>query len=273
MRGVDAAIETHARLAAELRVPGYLYWTSVWRTMQTTVAGRFEEAERLALESFTLAQQLGDANAISTMSAQILAIYRQTGRLGEIEESVRNFVAQYPSLRPWCAALAHVQAVLGRFDEARRTFAELAARDFADLRRDAFYPVSLALAADACALLGDTGRAHTLYDALSPYRGRSVVVGDGVACLGPVAHYLGVLAATMSRWEDASELFAQAVATAEAMGAAPFGAISEYEHARAILARGAPADRVRALALRDRALASARTLGMVELVEKAGALE
>ena len=85
-------------------------------------------------------------------------------------------------------------------------------------------------------------------------------------CYGPVAHYLGLLARTLSRWEEAAaHLEAAAAATAKA-GARPLLARTQYAHASTLRARGSAGDRERADELLAAALRTARELGMDRLV-------
>ena len=46
-------------------------------------------------------------------------------------------------------------------------------------------------------------------------------MASGEVALGPVARYLGILAATTSRWEDAARHFEDALALSARIGARP----------------------------------------------------
>lgn len=111
-------------------------------------------------------------------------------------------------------------------------------------------------------------RAVALYELLLPYAERIVVVGSATDCYGSAARYLGLLATTMERWEEAPRHFEDALVINAKIGARPFVARTQYEYACMLLTRGRPGDRKRALELLDQALATARELEMKKLEEK-----
>jgi tetratricopeptide (TPR) repeat protein len=106
---------------------------------------------------------------------------------------------------------------------------------------------------------------------LRPYDGRNVVIGVWVVCYGAVSRYLGALATSLERWEDAIRHFEDAIAMNARMGARPWVAHTQFQYAVMLLARGVRSDRDRALALLDSALTTARELGMRALEERASA--
>jgi hypothetical protein len=92
----------------------------------------------------------------------------------------------------------------------------------------------LAALAIACSALGDRRRAARLYDLLPPYADRNVIVARlPLGTLGSASQHLGLLAATLSRWDEAAAHLPAAMQAHERMGAAPFLAASRAEHARA----------------------------------------
>ena len=80
--------------------------------------------------------------------------------------------------------------------------------------------------ADVAATTGESAACERLYSALSPYRGRLVVWAGANTCTGPVAHYLGLLAARLGRFDDAAQFLGEAIALEEQIGALPFQALS-----------------------------------------------
>jgi tetratricopeptide (TPR) repeat protein len=83
---------------------------------------------------------------------------------------------------------------------------------------------------------------------------------------GPSARVLGLLAASLERWDDAFGHFEDAIALCGRIGARPYLARTEYEYGRALIASG---DRARA---RDRIMSARRTaneLGMPGLARLA----
>ena len=166
------------------------------------------------------------------------------------------------SASTWRPGLALIYCELGREREARAAFEQLAAHDFADVPQDGLWLTCLAYLAEVCAFLGDARRAATLYRLLLPYNGYTVVVGGTYVCYGAAARYLGMLATTMERWEDAAQHFEDALAMNARMGARPWLAHTQHQYAVMLLARNQPGDRDKAMSLLQEALTTARALGM-----------
>jgi DNA-binding CsgD family transcriptional regulator len=158
-----------------------------------------------------------------------------------------------------------IYSELGREREARATFEQLAAYDFTDLPQDALWLTSITYLAEVCAFLGDVRRAATLYQFLLPYAGRPIVFGSSHVCYGAAARYLGLLATTMERWEDAAQHFEDALAMNARMGARPWLAHTQHQYAVMLLARHQPGDRDKAMSLLHEALTTASELGMQAL--------
>ena len=77
-----------------------------------------------------------------------------------------------------------------------------------------------------------------------------------------VARYLGILAATMSRTDDAGRHYEQALVVNERIGARPWLAHTQEDYARLLLNRGEPGDTEKARELLAKAVATYRELGM-----------
>lgn len=128
--------------------------------------------------------------------------------------------------------------------------------------RDGAWGVGMANLAEVAAALGDVARAEPLYAFLEPFATRFLIVGNTACFYGAYAHYLGLLAATMSSWDRAAQHFDDALARVAAIGARPFEAQSQYEYAAMLLARRGPGDREKAGGLLERSLATAGELGL-----------
>src|SRR6202012_3668501 len=83
--------------------------------------------------------------------------------------------------------------------------------DFAWIPRDGDWMVVTALAADLAHAFDDAERAEVLYDLLAPFDQTNVVIGLGAVCLGATSRYLGRLALTLGRQEEAIEHLRDAV--------------------------------------------------------------
>jgi tetratricopeptide (TPR) repeat protein len=118
--------------------------------------------------------------------------------------------------------------------------------------------VGMSLLAEICALLSEVEPAAALYGLLLPWAAFNAV-DTPEAMRGSVSRYLGLLAATMERWEDAARHFDDALAMNERMGAQPWLALTQEDYGRMLLDRGYD-ERGRALV--EQALATYRELGM-----------
>ena len=270
---VDRDLDAYVRLATELRQPSFLWHIPLLRGMRAMIDGRFEEAEELALEARAGGERAGEPLARQFVAIQALTIYRQQGRLAEIAGTVAELARRYPAVRAWSVAKAAVLSELGRLEEARVEFEQLAEDDFARIPQDAQWPISHALLIDAAFGLGDGERSRLLRERLAPYRGLVVVAGRSAAARGPVARYLGLAAEAAGDTETAITDYEEAIAMSRRMGDRPFTAESSIELARVLLGRGAEGDAERAAELLDSSLDAAQRLRMPGTSERALALK
>jgi DNA-binding CsgD family transcriptional regulator len=273
IEAVDAQLATHRHLAEELRQPFYIYVGVCLQAMRAICAGHFAEGERLAQEAFAIGQRLRGQDASGSFGLQMFTLRREQGRLQELAPAVRYFVQTSPAHAAWRPGLAVIYSELGLEQEARTEFERLAAQDFADLPRDAMWLACLVYLTEVCTFLGDAQRAATLYTLLAPCAGRPIVVGFTGVFYGAASRYLGMLATTMARWEEAQQHFEDALAMNAGMGARPWLAHTQHQYAVMLLARRQPGDCERATVLLDAALALSRALGMRALEARIVALQ
>jgi tetratricopeptide (TPR) repeat protein len=261
----DAELTTYTQLAAELRQPRYLWNVQLTQTLQALLEGRFMDGEHLARQAFTLGQRVQPHTATQFLGVQLLVLHWEQGKLQALEETVKSFAHQFPVL-PWRSVLALIYCEFGRQAEARQELDRLGAHGFADLARDDSWLIALALLSEVCYALEDTRRASTLYDLMLPYARQNVVVSFGIACLGSVSRYLGLLATTLARWDAAEGHFRAALEMHARLGARPFLARTQYAYAAMLLARHQLGDHEQARPLAEAALATAQALGMQGIV-------
>jgi tetratricopeptide (TPR) repeat protein len=262
-----------ARLAATLRQSYYLWYGRSFEALQAFLDSRFEDCERAVHAAAAIGQRALNQNVTQIFAMQLFALRREQGRLGELEAPVRAFVAQYPTLPAWRAALAVICAELGDERGARDAFAWLAADAFAKLPRDTFWLAAVAGLADVCVFLQDTEHAAVLYGLLTPYADRTVMMTPGTACSGVAARPLGRLAAQLDQWTAAVLHFETAVKLHQRLGARHFVAHTQVHYAEALLAREQPGDVRRARKLLAQALATYDDLRMPYYAVKARALD
>jgi uncharacterized protein HemY len=153
-------------------------------------------------------------------------------------------------------------------DEARahRYLGRVADCDDTELMANVDGRSATALAAEACALLGNERLAPRLYGLLLPRDGFCIVGGRGVYFRGAATRYLGLLAATQGRWADAVRHHEQALETNTRAQAPPWIARSMLDLARALQARGRPKDHPRIDDLLRHSEPLARNMGMRSLM-------
>ena len=246
-------------------------WTGiVWRAMRALLAGALDRADRLAAEALAAGAPAEAVTASQYYAIQILAIRRDQGRMGELEEATRQAVAENPARPAWRAALANMLCEEGRLEEAREEFERLAANDFDDVPKDLDWMIAMTLLSDVCVDLGDADRAALLYERLEPYADVNVVIGLAAACLGSAAGFLGKLAATMGRVDLAAEHFERALAANASLAAPACLARAQVDYARAIWS-ARPGD-ARAVELMQAAGEAAERHGLGAVARKVAAL-
>ena len=273
---VDDEIAACATLADRLGQPFYRSWVAGLHPMRALMQGRFEEAERLAMDALAAAKAAGNWNGITASRVQLAWCWKDVGdaagRAAEVERFVRDEVLIRPqsggAVAMWHGNLALFMAEAGLQDRARRYLDRVAESDDAELTRNVDGRSAAALAAEACALLGDARLARRLYELLLPRDGLCILGGRGVYFRGAVARYLGLLSMTLGHREDAVRHLEDAVQTNTRAEAPPSIARSQLELGRALLARDGPGDKHRAVDLLQRAELLARELGMRSLTDQ-----
>ena len=138
---------------------------------------------------------------------------------------------------------------------------ELAARNFTDLPRGAFWIADLALLTEIATSCEDAKLATSLYNLLLPYAQRLVLPSATAVSYGSASYYLGILATLLGRWQDADRHFAEAVATHEGGTMSGFLARTRYAYAEMLVRRDEPRDQERALQLVGQVLEAGQELG------------
>jgi tetratricopeptide (TPR) repeat protein len=267
----EGELRTMAGLADELRQPAQQWAVSAAQAMLALFSGRLQDAERLMEQTGEVgsrAQGL-DATFYYVMNLQALALRHEQGRLAEIEAQFERFVGDYPNFI-FRSALAGLYCELGREGKARAELDRLAADGFPDLEVGTEWFFGASLLAEVCASLGAQDHAAPLYQALLPYADYNVY-SHIESARGSASRYLGILAATIASWEEASRHFERALELNTRMGARPWVAHTRHDHARMLLRRGAPEDRQRADELLKLACRGYDELGMTSWQARAKA--
>jgi len=271
MAEASTAIDAYGVQAAHLQGAHFLWQHGVLQTMRALVEGRLEEAERLAQEALSTGLGTQEVNAEMFFGVQMVELCWHRGRLDQLEEAVRSFVAQLPGIPAWRAALAFILTEQEKLREAAAELDVLAADGFAAIPHDANLLISAAMLAEVCAALGDGERAAQVYALAQPYAEQIVVAGNGAAMFGAVAYFLGRLAVAMGTLEKARDHLEAALAIHMRMGARPHAARTALRLAELLVMSGAAAD-PRVGALLEQVTADAESIGMGRLLQQTAAL-
>ncbi len=231
---LEAARSRHAELASlarDLRQPLYEHSALAWRGVWAQLAGRCDEAERLAREGLRLAVRAGAVDARAHFTAQLLPILRDQDRLPELLPELERLVAERSEVLGWRAVLPLAYLDAGETAEAARTFAAA----LADVPDGLLWLPATAWLAEAAARLEDTDACTALLSRLEPYAGR-VVQASFTGCWGAVDRFLGLLTGALGRRADAERHLAVALARHLDLGAGPLADRTGRELARRRLA-------------------------------------
>jgi tetratricopeptide (TPR) repeat protein len=200
----------------------------------------------------------------------MFGLRKEQGRLAGMESTIEAAIHEYPTRPLFRCILANLFLELGREREARATVDSVAGSDFALLPLNNDFLLSTTLLAEVVADEGDAPKAAALYDLLLPYA--AMVVDTLEMSMGAVARVMGMLAATLSRWNEAERHFGEALQINRSLGARPWVAHTEHDHARFLLARDGVGDAVQARELLRSAKATCEEIGMAALGVKVAAL-
>lgn len=203
--GFDREVELLERL---IRRAAYWYhdmYLALWRGMRALLDGRLDDVEPCAQQ--LLAHARHEPNVVNLYLGQLYWLARAQGRQTELRPAMLAAFEANPGIPGFRCALALNHADLYELSEASRHLDELAPDRFAALPRDTTFTMSLVTLAEVCARVGSGEHAATLYELLAPYGGCLVIATKGLACLGAVDRYLGMLSSVMTTSGTAHKRF------------------------------------------------------------------
>jgi DNA-binding SARP family transcriptional activator/tetratricopeptide (TPR) repeat protein len=238
MSAWDEETARHARLAEELRLPVFAWYTPLWASVRAMLDGRYDDAESLGAEAEEAGLRAGDRNA--ALSVKLVRFCAQLEREAFDEADtmfVQDKIANSPAGVAYRGGLTWILAGQGETERARKELDTVMALPHAF---DANWLSLEAECAEASILVEAAGHAATLYERLLPYAGRPVTAGRSVCSYGAVDRVLGGLADLLGRQADAVRHLEDAVRVNAALGATVW-----QEHAERRLAQLARGDGLR----------------------------
>ncbi len=272
LAAADARIALFTRIAQEAGAERYLWRVPLFRSMRAMTHGRFEEAEAACEEARRLGQAARDPLLERTY------VFHREGLL-RVWERHDDLIAHDPEARRMRAALysgPHWQNGGSAFTCVRVEDLD-ATRLYVELIPDGDWPLvhnppAFMHLGEPLALVGKTEAVRRVYDLLLPAAHRCVSWGfTSFVWDGTATRVLGLLAARLGRWPEATSFFEQALQKLQELDAKPHLARTTYEYGRAWLERGDADSRQRGQALLEAAGEQARQLemsGLVRLCER-----
>jgi DNA-binding SARP family transcriptional activator/tetratricopeptide (TPR) repeat protein len=258
-------IDGYERLADELGLPHYRWYVPLWRASLAILAGRWDEGRALTGEAEARGRRAADPNApLHTRIQQEFWLTTQF-RVSEVDPDWSLQQADSaPTPEPWLAAVAYFDARSGRHDSARELLERLTA---AGVSMDVNW-LQACLLADAAAELDHPTAAANLHKRLEPYADLFAVIARGAGCYCSTELWLGRLAATLGRLDEAEARLRRAVAINDAAGSSSYAAVSMLRLGGVLAERG---DGPAARDVLSETIARAEALAMPALAAAAAA--
>jgi len=213
----EADIAAAAEVAEALRQPIHLWEVAGIRSMFALAEGQFVEARALMEEALAVGERAIPEAAVPHYRMHRYCLAEFVGGLDDVGPWIADLALENPARPVFACAHAHVLATLGRGAEARKVLAGL----LEALPFDQEWLYGMALLTEAAVLVDESDLCAAAYDALAPWEAL-YAIDQSEGCRGSVARYLGLLAATLGRPEEAGAHFRRAIAENERMGFTPW---------------------------------------------------
>ncbi|MGB8996559.1 MAG: adenylate/guanylate cyclase domain-containing protein [Pseudonocardiaceae bacterium] len=264
--GADREIEIHEALARRTGYPHFNAHSLMFRATQAMLRGEFTDAEAFALRSLALGEQVGDVNVRISHHVQMAVLRALQGRPQECAAYFEPAGREHP---PELARLVNLAFVCLAGDRTGIKEAFPLIWRARDRIPPPFWLSMIGMCMTSLAAHAGAHEGAAIYDLVRPYERRWALAGrDAVAAGGPIAYYLGMLAATLSRFDAAARHFELAIEAAARIGARPYLALAQGAYGAMLARRGATLDHQRARQLLADALQAAQKLGMNQLYDE-----
>jgi class 3 adenylate cyclase len=266
----EHCVERQTFLATELGEPTLRWMAAINAFGLPLAAGHLAAAEERSVAALALGKD-SQPDGQTVHAAQQFFVRYEQGRLEELLPSFLEMASDPEFTVPTADAItAFILCELERPDEGRQYYERLATSRFAGIRFDHLWLTCLALCAEVAVRLEDIESAAGLSDLLAPYSDQVAQIhGWQLNC---VTHYLGLLATSLGRFDEAEAHFQATAERQLRIGTPVWLAHTRLEWARMLLTRRAPGDVEQAEKLLGQALATARELGLANVERRTVAL-
>ena len=263
---VDDSLRLEIQLADALRQPYPRWLTLVHQSSREFLAGRIDQADRLAADAFGLGQETGQPDALAIYAGTLFSIWVAQGRVADLVPVLEEASADNPGIVGLRAALATAYCQTNRNAHAQAILTDTRQVGFANINLDGVWLSTLWLFAAVAAELDDRDAAQELFDLLEPFA--TQFASDGAHVQGTVAQALGRLATVLDRDDDADHWFGTAEALEGNMKAVLMQAETRTYWAEALAQHENTNDRQRARVLAEQARQTALEMGCTPAAER-----
>lgn len=267
--GITAELKELKRVAAASRDPLSRFYLLKHEAAWQHITGRFGEARQSWESALPLAFRIDDRSAVGMYVGFVGLLARETGSYDDCREVLGRMGVDPSYLPPvMTTMLALLKLDEGAVDQARV--------DYERLRP--LYPVeygspgwliTTAFFGELAAAFGDRDVGASVYATLLPFEDHFETCGSGVVyCYAPIGYYLGLLAQSLDKPDEARRHLQNAVEFSARVGAPGIGARVQYALAQ-VIRRDDPKESSR---LAASASTTAEVLGMTPLHTRAAAL-
>jgi DNA-binding CsgD family transcriptional regulator len=228
---VSAELEVLSSIAARMREDLWTCRLELIRAVLLHLEGRYSEALLHADAALRISATADDETFpfLHLVMTSNIAVLTGIG-LQEAEKAVRARLENTPYFaKGW---LAQILAAMNRKEEVQALWKAMVPhlQDFP--RHAPEWLIAATGNATLCVYLKDRAAASALYTDLLPFEKFQSIADSQTPSSGPVAYYLGQLAALLGHTEAAREHFLTAVGLAEGISSAPFASMARLEMAR-----------------------------------------
>jgi tetratricopeptide (TPR) repeat protein len=211
IRAVDAAIASCERIATDMNVPQYLWYTKTFRAMRKLMEGDFHATHQLAKESHELGHKHGDENVLHSRACQTTCIFIEQNQATAALSTISAMASRRPLVRAWRAGTGYIHLMSQQPASAIRILESFDDSDVQLLFRETGGSAGVAFLAEIAAEAGDAERRSLLYNLCSMAPERSATLGFAIAYFGCFSRYAGLLAHKLGLQSEALEHLRNAI--------------------------------------------------------------